>query len=160
VRAVRTLTLLVACLAALAWAGAASALIVPQQSIAGIALNMTRAQVRAAKGDPISVEHGTNDFGPYTVFRYGRLRVTFQGNAGATGVFTTRPGQHTAKGIHVGSTQAELAAAYPHLRCRTETSNFRHCWTGRFQPGHRVTDYRIGIVTHQVKSITVAFVID
>ena len=159
-RAVRTLALSVACLAALVWVGAASALIVPQHSIAGIALNMTRPEVRAAKGDPISVEHGTNDFGSYTVFKYGRLRVTFQGNAGATAVFTTRPGQHTSRGIHVGSTHAELAAAYPNLHCRTEASDFRHCWTGQFAPGNRVTDYRIGISTHLVKSITVAFVID
>lgn len=159
-RAVRTLTLSVVCLAALVWVGAASALIVPQRSIAGIALNMTRAEVRAAKGDPVSVEHGTNDFGAYTVFRYGRLRVTFQGNAGATAVVTTRRGQFTGKGIHVGSTETELAAAYPHLHCRTETSDFRHCWTGHFAAGNRVTDYRIGISTHLVTRITVAFVID
>ncbi len=159
-RAVRTLSFCLACLTALVWVGAASALIVPQRSIAGIALNMTRAEVRAVKGDPVSVEHGTNDFGPYTIFRYGRLRATFQGNAGATAVMTTRPGQHTGKGIHVGSTETELAAAYPHLHCRTETSDFRHCWTGNFQPGNRVTDYRIGVSTHLVRSITVAFVID
>jgi len=160
VRAVRYLTLVAACLTALAWVGSASALIVPQHSIARIALNMTRPEVRAVRGDPLRVEHGTNDFGRYTIFRYGRLRVTFQGNAGATAVFTSRPGQHTAKGIHVGSTEAKLRAAYPHARCRTEASDFRHCWTGRFLPGRRVTDYRIGVATHLVKSVVVAFVID
>jgi hypothetical protein len=160
VRAVRYLTLAAACLTALAWVGPASALIVPQQSIARIALNMTRPEVRAVRGDPLRVEHGTNDFGPYTIFKYGRLRVTFQGNAGATAVFTSRPRQRTAKGIHVGSTQAELRAAYPLARCRTEASDFRHCWTGSFQPGRRVTDYRIGVATHLVKSVVVAFVID
>jgi hypothetical protein len=160
VRAVRYLTLVAACLTALAWVGSASALIVPQQSIARIALNMTRPEVRAVRGDPVRVEHGTNDFGRYTIFRYGRLRVTFQGNAGATAVFTRRPGQHTAKGIHVGSTEAELRTAYPHARCRTEASDFRHCWTGRFQPGRRVTDYRIGTASHLVNSVAVAFVID
>ena len=159
-RAVRYLTLVAACLTALAWVGSASALIVPQHSIARIALNMTRPEVRAVRGDPRRVEHGTNDFGHYTIFRYGRLRVTFQGNAGATAVFTSRPGQHTAKGIHVGSTEAKLRAAYPHARCRTEASDFRHCWTGRFLPGRRVTDYRIGVATHLVKSVVVAFVID
>jgi hypothetical protein len=160
VRAVRYLTLAAACLAALAWVGSASALIVPQQSIARIALNMTRPEVRAVRGDPLRVEHGTNDFGPYTIFKYGRLRVTFQGNAGATAVLTSRPRQRTAKGIHVGSTQAELRAAYPRARCRTEATDFRHCWTGSFQPGRRVTDYRIGVATHLVKSVVVAFVID
>jgi hypothetical protein len=160
VRAVRYLTLLAACLAALVWVGAASALIVPQRSIAGIELNMTRSEVRALKGDPLDIERGTNEFGRYTVFKYGRLKVTFQGNAGATAVWTRRPGQHTAEGIHVGSTEAELREAYPGARCRTEASDFRHCWTGRFRPGRRVTDYRIGVSTGLVKSVLVAFVID
>lgn len=159
-RAVRYLTLAAACLTGLACAGTASALIVPQQSIARIELDMTRPEVRAERGDPLRVEHGTNDFGPYTVFRYGRLRVTFQGNQGATAVFTRRPGQHTAKGIHVGSTEAELRAAYAHVRCRTEANAFRHCWTGTFQAGRRVTDYRIGMTSRLVKSVVVAFVID
>ena len=160
-RAVRYLTLAAACLAGVLWTGTASAVIVPQRSIAGIELNMTRSEVRAAKGDPRRVEHGTNEFGRYTIFWYGpRLRVTFQGNAGATAVFTKRPGQYTAEGIHVGSTEAELRAAYPNARCRTEASDFRHCWTGRFQPGRRVTDYRIGLATGLVKSVLVGFVID
>ena len=159
-RAVRYLTLAAACLTALAWVGPASALIVPQQSIGRIALDMTRHEVRAVRGDPLRVEHGTNDFGRYTIFRYGRLRVTFQGNAGATAVFTSRPRQRTAKGIHVGSTEAELRAAYRRARCRTEASDFRHCWTGSFQPGRRVTDYRIEVATHLVKSVVVGFVID
>jgi len=160
VRAVRTLVFAAAVLVALVSVGSASALIVPQRSIAGIALEMTRPEVRAAKGDPLSVVHGTNDFGNYTIFRYGRLNVTFQGNAGATAVATSRPGQYTSEGIHVGSNEAELAAAYPNLHCRTESADFRHCWTGSFQPGHRVTDYRTTIDSHTVWRITVAFVID
>jgi hypothetical protein len=160
VRAVRILILAAACLTGLIWLGAASALIVPQQSIAGIALNMTRGEVRAAKGDPLDVERGTNKFGPYTVFKYGRLRVTFQGNAGATAVWTRRLGQRTAEDIGVGSTETELRDAYPGARCRTETSTFRHCWTGRFRPGRRVTDYRIGVDDRLVKTVLVARVID
>ena len=53
-RAVRYLTLLAVCLGALAWVGAASALIVPQRSIAGIALQMTRPEVKDKKGEPVS----------------------------------------------------------------------------------------------------------
>jgi hypothetical protein len=164
VRVVRYLAVSAVALAVLAWAGTASALIVPQQSIAGIALNMTRPEVKAKKGEPDRIIHGTNDFGPYTQFIYrnsaGKLRATFQGNAGATGVDTNRGNQFTAENIHVGSTETALHDAYPHLHCRTESSNFRHCWTGRFQAGHRVTDYRIAISTGRVKHITVAFVID
>ena len=159
-RAVRYLTFVAACLVPLVWAGGASALIVPQHSIAGIELGMTRPEVRDVRGDPASVEHGSNKFGNYTIFRYGRLSVTFQGNAGATAVFTTRRGQYTAEGIHVGSPEADLHAAYENLRCRTETSSFRHCWTGRFRPGRRVTDYRIRMDTGTVKSVLVGFVID
>jgi hypothetical protein len=160
VRAVRYLVLSAACLAALALAGAASALIVPQHSIAGIKLGMTRHEVRLAKGDPNYVRHGTNDFGVYTVFGYRKLKVTFQGNAGATAVFTKRRRQFTPEGIHVGSTETALHAAYSNLHCRTESPTFRHCWTGHFQPGRRVTDYRIGMATMRVKSILVGFVID
>jgi hypothetical protein len=159
-RAVRYLSVSAAGLAALIWVGGASALIVPQRSIAGIELEMTRAQVRDLKGEPLKVRHGTNDFGPYTIFKYDRLKVTFQGNMGATAVYTIRPSQHTAKGIHVGSTEAALRAAYPGAHCRTEGNDFRHCWTGKFQPGHRITDYRIGMLTGKVKSILVGFVID
>lgn len=163
-RAVRCLTLLAICLGALAWVGGASALIVPQHSIAGVELQMTRHQVRVAKGDPDRVIHGTNDFGAYTQFIYrnanGKLVATFQGNAGATAVRTNRRTQKTAEGVHVGSPESALHDAYPRLHCRTESSDFRHCWTGRMRPGRRVTDYWIGITSGNVKLITVAFVID
>ena len=163
-RAVRYLPLAVACLVTLLWAGAASALIVPQHSIAGIELNMTRPEVRDKKGEPDRVIHGTNDFGKYTQFIYknsqGKLIASFQGNAGATAVRTNRKTQKTAEGVHVGSPESALHDAYPNLHCRTESSDFRHCWTGRMRPGHRVTDYWIGIASGNVKLITVAFVID
>ena len=163
-RAVRYLTLAVACLVTFVWVGVASALIVPQRSIAGVRLEMTRPEVKDKKGDPDRIVHGTNDFGHYTQFIYrnanGKLMATFQGNMGATGVWTNRETQKTAEGVHVGSPESALHDAYPRLRCRTESSDFRHCWTGRFRAGHRVTDYRIGIASGNVKSVTVAFVID
>jgi hypothetical protein len=164
VRAVRIASLSVLCLAALVWAGTASALIVPQTSIAGIALQMTRPEVKAKKGQPDRIIHGTNDFGAYTQFIYknlqGKLIATFQGNAGATAVRTNRKTQKTAEGVHVGSPESALHAAYPNLRCRTESPDFRHCWTGRMRPGHRVTDYWIDVPSGNVELITVAFVID
>lgn len=163
-RAVRLLTASALCLAALAWAGSAAALIVPQKSIAGIALGMNRTDVKAKKGEPDRIIHGSNDFGVYTQFIYrndhGKLMATFQGNRRATGVDTNRRPQKTAEGIHVGSTETALHGAYANLHCRTETSTFRHCWTGHFEAGRKVTDYRIGISTGLVKHITVARVID
>jgi hypothetical protein len=164
VRAARYLALAVACLVTLVWVGAASALIVPQRSIARIELNMTRPEVKDKKGEPDRIIHGMNDFGAYTQFIYrnsnGKLIATFQGNRGATGVRTNRETQRTAEGVHVGSPESALHDAYPRLHCRTESSDFRHCWTGRFRPGRRVTDYRIGIASGNVKNVTVAFVID
>ena len=159
-RAVRHLAVAAACFTALAFAGTASAVIIPQRSIAGIELRMTRPEVRAEKGDPNYVRHGTNKFGPWTIFGYRRLKVSFQGNQGATAIFTTRRGEFTPEGIHVGSREARLRRVYPGANCVTETSDFRHCWTGTFQPGRKVTDYRIGMATGRVRSVLVAFVID
>ena len=164
-RPARSLPVLAALVGGLVWTGTAATVIVPQHSIAGVELNMTRPEVRARKGEPDRIKHGTNDFGPFTEFIYTndvgkKLRVTFQGNNGATAVFTNRRTQRTAEGIHVGSTEARLHDAYPRLHCRTELANFRHCWTGRFSAGHRVTDYRIDRSESRVKNITVAFVID
>jgi len=164
VRPVRHLTLAAVCLVTLVWVSGAAGSIVPQKSIAGVALNMTRPEVKDKKGDPDRIVHGTNDFGAYTQFVYrnanGKLMATFQGNAGATAVFTNRHSQKTAEGVHVGSPESKLHDAYPGLHCRTESSDFRHCWTGRFRAGHKVTDYRIGMASGDVKSVTVAFVID
>ena len=159
-RAVRTLVVVSISLAGLIWVSGAAALIVPGHSIAGIELQMTRPEVKAAKGEPNRIVHGSNDFGPYTEFLYGKLKVTFQGNAGATAVSTRRRGQYTAERIHVGSSETRLRAAYPRALCRTEGAGFRHCWTGRFRPGRRVTDYRISLSTMKVKSVLVGFVID
>ncbi len=154
----RILATLLACVGVLASAGAAHAVIVPQSSIAGIKLGMTRAEVRAHSGNPSSVTHASSDFGPYTRFNYFRLQVTFQGNEGATAVSTIRRRQSTPAGIHVGSTVAALRAAYPGARCRTEFRFYRHCWIGRFQPGRRVTDFRIR--DSRVRNVLVGFVID
>jgi hypothetical protein len=143
--------------ALLACAAAASAAIVPQRGIAGVRLEMTKAQVRAARGAPTSVVHGSNDFGSFTIYRYSGLRVTFQGNRTVTAVFTTRATERTAAGVGVGSTEAKVRAKVAGVRCRTE-SGFRHCFVGRFLPGRRVTDFRIK--RGHVTSVQVAFVLD
>jgi len=146
-----------AVLVALASAAAASATIVPQRSIAGVRLEMTKAQVRATLGAPRSAVHGSNEFGAYTIFRYRGLRVTFQGNRRVTDVFTTRPTEMTARGVGVGSTESQVKAKVAGIRCRTE-SGFRHCFVGRFLPGRRVTDFRIR--SGRVSSVHVGYVID
>lgn len=139
-------------------AATAQAAIVPQVGIAGVELDMSRAEVRGVLGEPNRVKKGTNFFGPYKVFRYHRLKVTFQGNRDVTAVTTRRFSEETAKGIGRGSTEQELKDAHARAKCRTEAPSFRHCWIGRFRAGHTVTDFRIR--QGKVSRVTVAYVID
>ena len=157
----RCIPLAAACLVMLIWAGAASALIVPKESIAGIELKMTRAEVKEKKGQPDRIVHGSNDLGPWTEFIYknavGKLKATFQVNPNVTWISTNRETQKTAEGIHAGSPESALHDAYPRLHCATIGEVFRHCWTGHMSgpKAGRVTSYRIEIGTARVKSITV-----
>ena len=127
--------------------------IVPQRSIAGVALGMTKAQVRALLGLPPRIRRGTNEFGPWTQFVYPRVEVTFQGASSVTGLETTSPKERTARGARVGLTKAQLRARVSGLKCEPG-----HCYLGAFLPGKRVTDFflRNGRVTR----IVVGFVID
>jgi hypothetical protein len=141
-------------LAALAVATPAGAAIVPGQSIAGVELGMTQTEVNWTLGLPPVTQHGSNEFGSFTKFKYHRLTVTFQGDVQVTAVKTTRKLERTAHGIGVGSTRAELRAGVTHLRCDTP----RLCRKGRLLPGHRVTVFRL--YHGKVTSVLVGFVID
>jgi hypothetical protein len=151
---VRPVLLAVGAALIVAWGvGEAGAAIVPQRSIAGVALDMTKAQVRARLGAPPRVRHGRNDFGPWTQFVYPRVEVTFQGGNAATGLQTTSPKERTTRGAHVGSTKAELLARVHGLKCETG-----HCFLGAFLPGKRVTDFFLR--NGRVSRVIVGFVID
>ena len=142
-----------ALLAALLLAAPAGAVLVPQQGMAGIRLGMTQAKVRAKLGKPASVTHGSNDFGKYTELRYPGLRVTFQGNATVSAIWTGARRERTARGIGVGSTVAAVRARVPGVRCERS-----HCFVGKFLPGRRVTDFFLR--KGKVSAITVGFVLD
>jgi hypothetical protein len=138
-------------------AGVARAAIVVQHSIGGVALNMTKAQVRAKLGRPMSVHVGSNEFGTFTERVYKRVTVTFQSGDRVTNVRTTSPLEQTARGVGVGSTKSQVKARVHNVTCKNE-SGFRHCFVGAFLPGHVVTDFRLG--GNHVSSVSIGFVID
>jgi hypothetical protein len=142
---------------ALALAAGASAAIVPNHSVGGAALGQTRKQVRARLGNPLAVTRGHNEFGRYTVFRYAYVTVSFQGNAGATALTTTSAAERTRRGVGVGSTEAQVKAGVPGVRC-ARLGALRHCTLGRELPGRRVTDFALR--RGRVVRVVVGFVLD
>jgi hypothetical protein len=156
-RLVLLLTSLIA--AALLLPPAAGALIQIDRGIAGARLQNTKAQVRAALGQPRRVVNGTNVFGPFTQFRYaGGIRVTFQSGNRVTAVQTTGRGDRTTRNVGVGSTRSAVMNRVPGLANCVPIPGGRICSTGAGIPGERLTDFflRNGRVTR----VVVGFVID
>ena len=138
-------------------ASSARAVIVVQHSIAGVRLQMTKAQVRAKLGRPMRVHVGTDEFGTVTEKVYKRVTVTFQSGDRVTNVRTTSPLEQTASGVGVGSTKFQVKAKIPGATCTNE-SGFRHCFVGAFRPGRVVTDFRLR--NGRVSEVSIGFVID
>jgi hypothetical protein len=154
----RKLLLTIPVLVALAYPAGAGAMIQIDRGIAGVRLNNTQAEVRAALGKPRRVRNGKNDFGAFTRFDYrGGITVLFQGRKNVTSVTTSGLGDRTANGVGVGSTEQEVDSKLPAVQCET-FGNTRSCHTGDFTPGKRVTDFLIR--NGKVFRITVGFVID
>jgi hypothetical protein len=152
------LTLTFAAAAALLAPPAATALIQIDRGIAGARLGNTKPQVRAALGQPARVINGTNDFGPFTEFRYrGRIRVTFQGRTNVSAVTTTGLGDRTARGVGVRSTLQAVQSRVPGVSCEVVPGG-RICQTGTGLPGQRITAFFIR--NGRVTRVTVARVID
>jgi hypothetical protein len=151
------MSLAVCLAAALALAAQAQAKIVVQRGIAGVNLQMTKAQVRATLGRPMRVRTGTNDFGTFREMVYRRVTVTFQSGPQVTAVRTSSPLERTASNVGVGSTKAQVKARVHNVTCRNE-SGFKHCFVGKFLPGRTITDFRLR--NGRVSLVTVGFVID
>jgi hypothetical protein len=129
---------------AAAAAADASATIVPGKGMSGVALGMSKAQVRARLGAPIGTGGGR--------WYYARVWVGFRAGR-AVEITTTRSTERTRGGLGVDSTEGALRAAYPRLTCAAATP-FRRCRLGSGAPGTRVTDFMVG--RGRVLQITVA----
>jgi hypothetical protein len=145
--------------AVLALPSQAGAMIQIDQGIAGARIGNSKAQVKAALGEPALEKTGSNDFGPFRQYYYeGGVRVFFQGDSEVTSVTTLGRGDRTSKGIGVGNTEKALKQKHPNLKCETFPGNFRSCHTGNFEPGERVSDFQIK--KGKVARVVVGVVID
>jgi hypothetical protein len=129
------------------------------KGIAGVRLNNTKVQVRAALGTPAGVKSGRNEFGQFVEYRFaGGIRVMFQGGQRASGVSTTGLGDRTVRGVGVGSSERAVRAKVPGVKCE-RIAGTRSCHTGDFAAGHVVTNFALS-ARRKVTRITVALVID
>ena len=120
--------------AVLVFAAAAHATIRPQRGMSGVALGMTKAQVRARLGSPIGSGGGR--------FYYARVWVGFR-LGHAVEITTTRSTERTASGVGVDSSESEVRRSYPSVVC-APSGGFRRCRLGSGKPGTRATDFLLG----------------
>lgn len=138
--------------------GVAAATIVPQVGMLGIRVGMTKQQVWSVLEEPSAVAGGTNDFGPYLEWRYPhRLTVVFQGGRRVTSISTRSATERTTGDVGVGSTEAEVKAGVPGVRCES-VGRSRSCHVGTFRPGQRVTDFLLR--GGRVVRVTIGIVVD
>jgi hypothetical protein len=122
--------------------GEAAAIIQIDRGISGVRIDNTKRQVRAALGTPKNIDHGSNDFGPFTEFRYaGKIRVLFSGGNRVTLVSTRGLGDRTARGVGVGSTRRAVRNRVPGVTCEPPSIGLRVCHTNEFVGGQRVTSF-------------------
>jgi hypothetical protein len=115
-------------------AAPALATIRPQRGMSGVALGMTKAQVRARLGAPVGTGGGR--------FYYARVWVGFRLGR-VVEVTTTRSTERTASGIGVDSSESEVRRAFPSVSCGP-FGGFRRCRLGTGKPGTRATDFMLG----------------
>jgi hypothetical protein len=127
------------------------------RAISGARIGNTKAQVRAALGEPRVVIARQGEFGPTTEFRYrGGLRVLFLGNR-VTLARTTGLGDRTNRGIGVGSSERAVRRKVPGVKCETFAGT-RICSRGAKQAGERGSFFFIE--QGKVTRVDVAVLID
>ncbi len=122
------------CFIALAVVAGTSATIKPGRGMSGIALGMTPAQVQSKLGRPIG--KGASRW------YYARVWVGFRSRR-VVEVTTTRSTERLANGLGVDSSEAQIRAAFPQIKCAAAVP-FRRCRLGSGEPGSRVTDFLLG----------------
>jgi hypothetical protein len=107
--------------------------IVVNQSILGIKFQATREEVRAQLGKPTTAKNAKDPATgqPTKIYTYGATTfVFFQGEGGTWRVLnidTHSPKLRTDKGsIGIGSSEADLKAAFPAAKCQTD-EGWRWC---------------------------------
>jgi hypothetical protein len=133
--------LLAASLAAtcLVCAASAGATIKPGRGMSRVELGMTPAQVQAKLGRPVAK-------GGFKWF-YARVTVTFR-NRRVVELMTTRSTERFANGLGVDSSEAQVRAAWPQVKCAAMPPFYRRCRLGTGEPGSRNTDFIFG-TTHR-----------
>jgi hypothetical protein len=126
---------LAAALAALCLAGAAGATIKPGRGMSRVELGMTPAQVQTKLGRPVAK-------GGWKWF-YARVTVTFR-NRRVVELMTTRSTERFANGLGVDSSESEVRATFPQVKCSAMPPFYRRCRLGTGAPKSRVTDFIIG----------------
>ena len=96
---------------------------------------MTAAQVQAKLGRPVAK-------GGFKWF-YARVTITFR-NRRVVELMTTRSTERFANGLGVDSSESEVRATFPQVKCSAMPPFCRRCRLGTGTPKSRVTDFIIG----------------
>jgi hypothetical protein len=117
----------------------APAAIVPQRSISGIELDMTRQQVQARLGKPQAVGRVSSPFGRALrlSYRFGRLVVRIgENDRRVFSVETSSRRERTRSGVGPGSSEARVRSRLPGVQC--DEGATPACWLGGSSSRHTI----------------------
>lgn len=134
-----------------------SASIVPFIGIGAVKLGMKRPAVETAIGVPTSEKSEVTELGSYVNLTYDGLVVHLRGETNTVvQIDTTRPSDTTKEGVGVGSTEAQVTAAFPKASC--DTGPYPHIC--RLDDGNgSLTDFRVAAGA-KVAMVTVGYLVD